>query len=139
MNLLPCPFCGTAPGISPLHGQSRDKTMIACTRPGCHVAPSVTGDSISTAVERWNKRPSMLHLAASGTCGTCGFHYAEHHGHLIACPVCALTATRLLIPALTWCVEHDGECLGDYPRRREEYVQLLIRTLNACAFNPQRS
>jgi uncharacterized Zn finger protein (UPF0148 family) len=28
------------------------------------------------------------------TCGTCGFRYREHNGHIIPCPLCALATAR---------------------------------------------
>jgi len=33
-------------------------------------------------------------LGAGATCGSCGFRYWEHKGHIIPCPVCALAALQ---------------------------------------------
>lgn len=61
MKVLPCPFCGTLPIIEPWHGGRPTKKMISCDNLHCAVAPQVTGQNKSEAVERWNKR------APSGT------------------------------------------------------------------------
>lgn len=33
-----------------------------------------------------------LAYPTGASCGTCGFRYWEHHGHIIPCPVCELNA-----------------------------------------------
>lgn len=52
----PCPFCGSLPSIEPWHGGKPTKKMISCDNVDCHVAPQVTGENKSEAVDRWNKR-----------------------------------------------------------------------------------
>ena len=43
--------------------------------------------------EPCQKRPQSL-LEVGAICGICGFQYREHKGHIIPCPVCALSAAR---------------------------------------------
>lgn len=52
----PCPFCGTIPSIEPWHGGSDTKVMIACADISCWVEPSVTAETKSAAIARWNLR-----------------------------------------------------------------------------------
>ena len=37
-----------------------------------------------------------LALTAGAVCGKCGFTYWEHHGHIIACPVCECNSLRIV-------------------------------------------
>lgn len=55
-ELLPCPFCGSAPVIEPWHGGRPTKKMISCESTSCHVNPGVTGETRKEAVVRWNGR-----------------------------------------------------------------------------------
>lgn len=36
-----------------------------------------------------------------------------------------LCKVEALKTALGWCVENDGECLADHPRRREAFASLI--------------
>lgn len=63
----PCPFCGAPADIQYWHGGKPTKRMISCSgqadtlmrgkRPiTCHVSPSVTGETRTEALRRWNQR-----------------------------------------------------------------------------------
>jgi hypothetical protein len=49
----PCPFCGADP---PLAAQIAGRFHVGCDRDDCHVNPQVSGQSLSDAWARWNKR-----------------------------------------------------------------------------------
>lgn len=53
---LPCPFCGESPTIEPWHGGGPEKRLIHCENEDCHTSPSVTGETLGSAVSRWNQR-----------------------------------------------------------------------------------
>lgn len=55
-NLLPCPFCGSAPEMEPWHGGAPTKQLVACRSETCHVGPGVTGETPEEAISRWNSR-----------------------------------------------------------------------------------
>lgn len=52
----PCPFCGGTPVITPWHGGKLTKVMIMCYSDDCHVGPQMCGETMPTAVRRWNDR-----------------------------------------------------------------------------------
>jgi len=49
----PCPFCGNDP---PLAAQLHGRFIVGCESDDCHVNPQVSGQSLSEAWARWNKR-----------------------------------------------------------------------------------
>lgn len=53
---LPCPFCGQQPTIESWHGGGPDKKLVGCNNDDCDVSPSVTGETASQALARWNER-----------------------------------------------------------------------------------
>lgn len=55
-QLEPCPFCGSIPEITPWHGGSKSKRMVACVNDDCAVSPEVTGQTPAKAIAAWNKR-----------------------------------------------------------------------------------
>ena len=50
---LSCPFCGSDP---PLATQLHGRFIVGCESDDCHVNPQVSGQSLSEAWARWNKR-----------------------------------------------------------------------------------
>jgi hypothetical protein len=62
-ELLPCPFCGTAPELQP---GMRHGFFVSCENPHCPVSPETTFDAETPeqAAERWNTRPTLLPQAA---------------------------------------------------------------------------
>lgn len=63
----PCPFCGAPAMIEYWHGGKPTKRMVSCSGQGdtllrgkrpitCHVSPSVTGETRTEALARWNSR-----------------------------------------------------------------------------------
>ena len=66
MNLLPCPFCGTAPIRQPWHGGAPTKILISCDNEDCAVSPGVTGETPPMAEERWNTRAQLTSARSAG-------------------------------------------------------------------------
>ncbi len=59
MNLLPCPFCGTAPISEPVDSS----WVVGCTNENCHASPVVVaGRTEEIAKTRWNGRAPGLPL-----------------------------------------------------------------------------
>ena len=52
---LACPFCGEDPGLA---RQVHNRFIVGCESDDCHVCPQVSGDTVSEAWARWNKRAS---------------------------------------------------------------------------------
>ncbi|HWU55554.1 MAG TPA: hypothetical protein VN175_08635, partial [Rhizomicrobium sp.] len=50
---LACPFCGSDP---PLAAQRHGRFLVGCESDDCHVNPQVSGQCLSEAWARWNKR-----------------------------------------------------------------------------------
>lgn len=55
-ELLPCPFCGSAPEIEPWHGGGPLRRMISCINNSCNANCAVTGSTPALAARNWNKR-----------------------------------------------------------------------------------
>ena len=55
-DALACPFCGSPAEEQFWHGGRPSKRLISCSSVECHVSPSVTGETRSEAIERWNER-----------------------------------------------------------------------------------
>ena len=66
-ELLPCPFCGSAPAFEP--DASRDLVAVTCEGDDCNIYHyGVTEDE---AARRWNRRPSPAPKVDMGPCGEC--------------------------------------------------------------------
>lgn len=58
----PCPFCGEEPGLARQVAQSR--FIVGCESDDCFICPQVSGETVSEAWARWNKRAPVLTVVA---------------------------------------------------------------------------
>jgi len=55
-DLTQCPFCGASPEIKFWHGGGPQKRMIGCSGDDCDVYPFVTGETLRSAIAKWERR-----------------------------------------------------------------------------------
>lgn len=56
-DLLPCPFCGSAPSIW-VDPDFKEAAIVECINDGCSVSVVVVEESPDIATSRWNHRHS---------------------------------------------------------------------------------
>lgn len=69
--------------------------------------------------QQWINMSPEADCAGSPAQVLCCIRDARHDILELLCKVNALKT------ALGWCVENDGECLGDYAKRREAFASLI--------------
>lgn len=55
-DLAQCPFCGAPPQIEFWHGGEPQKRLISCSGDDCEISPSVTGETLRSAIVKWERR-----------------------------------------------------------------------------------
>jgi hypothetical protein len=90
-----------------LEKQPEAATSSALEQGGSAAPVAVTSSASGPPIRVPWKNPELA-LTAGGICGKCGFTYWEHHGHIIACPVCECERLRAALRQIANCDDGDN-------------------------------